>query len=660
MKLRPASFLFLLSILTYALLSWALGFYWDEFPMTWIFFRLGPEALAKYFSTNRPFWGMIYQLTLPLVGPNPIAWQLIAVLLRWISAVLLHQILRLTFPRQPRLAIIVAALFLVYPGFGQHFISMMYSHFYIVLNIFLLSLYLSLLAIKRPILHIPALLLALLNVLTMEYFYFLEFVRIALFFIALERDKKRTALFSSPYLILFISVTIWRAFFFPYQTTNYKYVALEALKANPIMGMMKLLESILLSFWESVLHAWLSLFSPDFSALGLATVTVTVILALAAAALTFFFLLPSSSYGRPKTDDSDLPSADYWSLITLGFFAWLLGGGQFWLVGILPKIDFNGDRFNLSFMLGASLLLAALILSLQKWPRIQYGIFAVIIGLAVGRQFILANAYRRDWDMQRNLFWQMTWRMPSLRPGTAVITNDLPVTFYSDNSLSAPLNWIYGPSGKMDYILYFASVRIAEGRAMEQGFVPNLPIEQDYLAAMFHGNTSNMVVLNFSPPGCLRILDPEIDPLNKLIPPDLRDAAFLSNPGMVGVEASATLPEQFYGSEPHQSWCYYFEKADLDRQLGYWPEVASIGDAAYALGDRPNDPLEHFVFIEGYAHVENWNRARELTKESYRFSKDVMRPMLCALWTRISEQTADSAAKQAAVSQIRDEIKCQP
>ncbi|HNO30226.1 MAG TPA: hypothetical protein PKI78_00475, partial [Anaerolineales bacterium] len=76
--MTPSVFLLAVALLTYGLFFWQRGFYWDEFPWVWIYFRLGPAMLTKTFTTSRPFWGMIYQLTLPLVGPNPWAWQLIA------------------------------------------------------------------------------------------------------------------------------------------------------------------------------------------------------------------------------------------------------------------------------------------------------------------------------------------------------------------------------------------------------------------------------------------------------------------------------------------------------------------------------------------------------------------------------------------------------
>ncbi len=210
----------------------------------------------------------------------------------------------------------------------------------------------------------------------------------------------------------------------------------------------------------------------------------------------------------------------------------------------------------------------------------------------------------------------------------------------------------------MDYIFYFASVRTQPGRALGQGLQPNLLIEQDYLAATFHGNTSQMVVLNFQPPACLRVLDPEIDPLNRLISPLLREAAMLSTTGPISAQNPVTLPGQFYNPEIPRRWCFYFEKAELARQLGDWAQVAKIGEQAYALGDHPNDPLENFVFIEGYAHAGQWEKASKLTKEAYRFSKEIMRPTLCKLWERIGREVPASPEKEAGVTGVMSELGC--
>jgi hypothetical protein len=115
-KIPVPLFLFILALLTYALFFWERGFYWDEAPWTWVYYRLGPAALTKLFSTSRPFWGLIYQVMLPLVGPHPWVWQILMVLLRWLSAVLVWAIFGQVWPKNPRSALWVSTLFLVYPA----------------------------------------------------------------------------------------------------------------------------------------------------------------------------------------------------------------------------------------------------------------------------------------------------------------------------------------------------------------------------------------------------------------------------------------------------------------------------------------------------------------------------------------------------------------
>ncbi len=651
--LHPSSFLLALALLAYAPFFWERGFYWDEAPWTWIYYRLGPAALAQTFSTSRPFWGMIYQVMLPLVGPYPWAWQILMIVLRWLTAVLVWKLFSRLFP-QSRLPLWAAALFLVYPGLGQNYVALMYTHFYIVLNAFLLSLYLSLLAVQRKsrLLHIPALALSIVNLLTMEYFYFLEFFRLLLFWFSFEglvKTKIRQSIrVYLPYLVIFIAITLWRAFFFTNQNASYSYQTLDDLKANFILGFGKLLLNMLHAFGETVPHAWLFPFEPiDLTTLGLYTVIGAFTLALAATLLAGLYLCRISNTELPISNNS---------FLFLGLIAWLLGGGAFWLVGerTLPQLHFSADRFTLSFMLGSSLIVAALLGFLARYPKLQLTLLALLIGFSVGKHFQTNAIYRRDWDTQRAFFWQMSWRAPSLEPGTAIITNDLPVTVFSDNSLSGPLNWIYSPYGKMDTILYFASVRAQEGRALGENLRPGIDFEQNYLATTFHGNTSRLIVANFAPPGCFRVLDPEIDPHNKLIPPDLRDVAFLSNPAMIGSHDPAVLPA-FYGSEIPRGWCYYFSQAELARQNGDWQRVVDLYQQAQTLGDRPNDPLENFVFIEGYAHTGQWAEARKLTRETYKFSKEVMRPTLCLLWARIERNVTGSVDLVAAA---RQELEC--
>lgn len=652
--------LFIVAALTYGLFFWERGFYWDEAPWTWIYYRLGPAALTKTFSTSRPFWGMIYQVTMPLLGPYPWRWQFLMVILRWLTAVLVWMLLRQVWPKDERPALWGSLLFLVYPGLGQNFIALMYSHFYIVLNCFLFSLYLSVLAIRQPdrrvLLTIAALAFSVVNLLTMEYFYFMEFLRFVLFWIVLDGDWKqrirRATLLFIPYFAIMVGVTLWRLFFFENQNASYSYVTLDLLHENPLLGIATLFRAVGMAFWETVVHAWAFPFeATGVEQLGLRVTILAALLVLVSAILIALYLLLRRLERTER--------APVWQIFLLGFASWLLAGGSFWLVGIEPQLHFSADRFTMPFMLGSSIFLVAVLSLLHARPRLQYSLLALLIAFSIGKQFETNIAYVRDWDVHQDLFWQMSWRIPAMERNTALISNDLPVTYFSDNSLSGPLNWIYGREGEMDHILYFISIRLNRGLP---DLVPELPIEQNYLAKTFHGNTSQLLVIDYSPPGCMRVLDPQIDSANRLLVPLLREAASLSNTEMIHQQSAMTLPASLFAPEPVHGWCYYFEKADLARQFGDWQKVAELGDIAFQLDDHPNNPVERFVFIEGYAHIGDWERAVRLSRESYRVSKNYVGPLLCRLWQRIEAETAGdlSDGRSEALAEIKSMLACKP
>src|SRR5262245_40147075 len=129
--LRPSMVLLGVAILTYGLLIPKLGFYWDELPMVWIRYQLGSEALTRYFSTNRPVWGVLHQITTRLLPPIPVYWQVFALLWRWLGAVIVYILMAKLWKDKPQSALGIALLFLVYPGFNQHWAAYLFGHFYV-------------------------------------------------------------------------------------------------------------------------------------------------------------------------------------------------------------------------------------------------------------------------------------------------------------------------------------------------------------------------------------------------------------------------------------------------------------------------------------------------------------------------------------------------
>jgi hypothetical protein len=665
-RFYPPILLLVITILAYGLLIPQMGFYWDDLPISWIRYQLGPEALTQYFSLNRPVWGVLYQLTTRIIPQVPIYWQVFALLWRWLGAVVVWGIARQLWKDKPRFALGVALLFLVYPGFNQQWAAFLYSHFFIVLFFFLFSLLCMLGARDQPnrywLWTSMGMFSSALNLWMMEYFFTLELMRIGVIWTALreesmtirERSKRALGLWL-PYLAVFVLAVLSRLFIFNNQV--YGISLTEQLKTTPLETLIHLVESILLSLRLVIQDAWVQVLRlPDPLIAGPVPTTYFIIVLVAIIVAMLSLLLA----GRDHIQNYRMDLKDAAYAIGLGMLAVFLAGWPFWLIRFQTSLAWPANRFTLPFMFGVSLILAGLI-SLVPWQSLRNILIVLLVGLAVGRQFLWARDYRQDWEMQKSLFWQLTWRAPGIKPDTLVLLNEGALDYYADNSLSSALNWIYAPdnhSQHIEYVLFYPTTRLRNALPELQ---KDIPIYFDYLAGEFNGNTSQTLAIYFDPPGCLRVLDPEIEGRNRLIPETslMRFAAHISSPDLITRQLQARMPE-VYAPAPENRWCYYFEKADLARQFADWEEVVSLGETAFQLDEHPHDPVELFVFIEGYAHVRDWERSLELSRESQQGSSDQMRPLLCLLWERIETETAESLERSRVLSEVKSIFACNP
>ena len=120
-------------------------------------------------------------------------------------------------------------------------------------------------------------------------------------------------------------------------------------------------------------------------------------------------------------------------------------------------------------------------------------------------------------------------------------------------------------SDQLDYFLYFSDVRLGLGlKKLEK----DIPIFQKYRSFNFSGNTSNIIAYKFEPPSCLMIMDRVFS--NSITNPNLSDLQTkelrLTNLDLIQTSPQNSPPAYLFGGAPEESWCYYFEKADLARQ----------------------------------------------------------------------------------------------
>ncbi|MHC1784048.1 MAG: hypothetical protein AB9891_15055 [Anaerolineaceae bacterium] len=671
--LYPAAFLILCTLAYGLLIPW-LGFYWDDWPYLFFSKTLGSTGFWQVFENDRPFLSLVYSIFVPLIGPNPLVWQIFGILSRWFTVLSLWWLLNLTWPENRRQNVWVAALFAVYPGFTQQWISVIYSQAYLLLCCFILSIAGMVYAQRNPRFFWPAtglsLLASALSLFSTEYFFGIELLRPLFLLVVLHQvgiggwktKIWKGALIWLPYLLLFLGFGIWRAFFF--QSSNYDVTVLTELTSAPENTFISLLMNMVSNGFTGGWAAWNQTFglphSFDFSIRGTQLYWVVVF---AAAILVFLFLIKTTTIKtQVEPNKRNFPNSWCWQAIMIGLAGLLVGSLPFWIASLPFTLVFQWDRFTLAMMIGSALFIAGLIDLFIHTSRQKVGLVSILIAMAVGFQFQASNTYKREWASMQDLFWQLSWRAPNLKPGTMILTHEFPFKYYSDNSLTAVLNWIYAPddhSPKLPYILNYLSVRL---KGAVPSLNPNVPIEQDYRALSFSGSTSDSLVVFFSYPGCLRMMDPiftNSETLPKL-PENIIAAIPLSDLSRIETDLGpAILPSNLFGLEPSGTWCYYFQKVDLARQIRDWQQAASLAEEARAQSLSPADPSEWMPFIETYAMTGKVDEALSLTEQVFGYNP-LLGPGLCQIWQRVS--TSESSVQGLAYpsGEVLSKLQCDP
>ncbi|HSS97522.1 MAG TPA: hypothetical protein VLK33_10855, partial [Terriglobales bacterium] len=579
---------------------------------------------------------------------------------RWFSVLSFWWLLRLLWPRRERFAEVAALIFALYPGFSQQPIALTYSLYWMYYSFFLASLSLTIIALRSKRrgtwLTVAALALSALTMLSTEYFYGLELLRPLIIWIGLgnktltaQERRNKTATLWSPYFLFVIIAFAWR-FVLANQPGNlYSTGLVTSFLSNPIATFANQIAIMLGDFWEAGLAAWTRVAAP-LNALELSSKVTWLyaIVVLAAAGLVALALK------SPKETEFKERREVFW----IGTAGLLLGGLSFWIAELPLRLTFAWDRFTIPMMFGVAILFALAFDIFKVNPKAKVIFVAALLGLSTGYHFFNANTYREEWETQQNFFKQLAWRAPYIEPATALLSVEPPLEHYTDNSLTAPLNWIYSREQITDTIPYYMAYLDLRADAELLG-AGDVAIDKVYRSDHYVGNNKSIIIFYYAPPACLRILDPELDTLFPKLPEILAEQAPRSNLARISAQPDIANNPQFpfWNAKPENSWCYYFEKADLARQLGNWRQVAEYGDIAFKLDDSPNHPAERTPFIEGYAHVGNWDRAIQLTEDALEINP-LMQPMLCKLWERIALETTESAERTAALNQVQGNLSC--
>lgn len=592
-----------------------LGFYFNDWhPLSG---EVAGVSAYSLFKLERPGVGYLYDLTYPILGPHPLAWQWFTFALRLGGVICFLLILRRLWPERKLETRLAALLMAIYPGFLQQPIALTFSNHFITQGAALLSIFLTVLSFQSNkrwqqfFFMAAAMGLELSYLFVYEYMLGFEVFRLLLMALLIRRRGinrfwplvGRTLLHYLPYLLTLFGFLYWRIFsFVSIRPTTDLRVLTAAYQADPLGMFGRLLLETLRDALETAFLAWgLPLVQTLKSVPGWLAALAGG-LGLLAGGLVMFF----SRCWKPTDRLANFSTEWIW-IGSLGLL-----GAVFPVVLSNREVRFDNllDRYTLHAAACACLLLSGLIFRLFRHQTARW-VHILLVVSAVAAMAGNAQTFIQRWEAQKQTWWQLTWRVPQLKPDTALVAVLPPgLRLMEGSEVWTPANWIYYPG---EGSLYLTGEVLDE--ASLQDIQSRVDAPRNFRNILFTNKFDQMLLISMPSTGsCLHVMDGRQVETSGLEDALTLEAAPYSVISQVMVEKDPVTMPPLFGPEPERGWCYDYQKASLARQQGDWVEVARLADDASSRGLAPADPSEWLPFLEGYWNVGRPADALRLTE----------------------------------------------
>jgi len=620
---RVFALLALVSGLAYLPFVAGFGYFNDDWYLMYAAGARGVSVFADIFSIDRPGRVLVMVPAWLLFGGNPLYYNLSAYLFRLAGGLGFCFLLRHLWRRQRTETVLMALLFLVYPGFLNQPNAIDYQSHIVGLAAAVFSLALTLKAVlsrrgfAKVVFFALSTLLGWFALWQMEWYIGFEFLRWAAVFLLANREARTlwrrlagTLRAAWPVIAVPALFLLWRiAFFKPERGATDLGLQLDNVIQSPLRTGLTWLASlfsdsldVLLLAWGAPLSSLLAwVWSRDLLLVGLA-------LGAAALGVFLYFLRQFETTLTDKMTD--------WRPEAL----WL--GGTSALAGLLPVILVNRSvdfgfysRYSLVSSAGAVVFLVALLYSLESLP-LRKVLAAGLVLVAVFTHYANSQRAVQVTQATREFWWQVSWRIPQLEKNTTLVTSYPQVAIEEDYFIWGPASLIYFPQQENPKFIQpgvFAAL-------LNQDTVTKTLLREgqefdNRRTIRTYKNYRNLLVL--TQPGadsCVQVIDGAQPVYSRDETASIRVIGPFSEIEHILVNLPASPPPALvFGPEPKHGWCYYYQKASLAKQRGEWGEIVQLGKQVQGQGLEAGDLVEWMPFLEAYAHEGQASRLETLS-----------------------------------------------
>lgn len=650
------------ALLAYAPFIGRFGFYNDDWYLLYGALTQGTEQFGPIFASDRPLRAVHMAFMWNLFGANIVWYHVSAILLRVISGWGLYSIIRRVWPSQQISATLAALFLVIYPGFTDMPNAYDYQSHILAFALAVVSILLTVIAFQsqKTVWRVTSLVFASLLQLVylglMEYYIGLEALRVfLLYLLVLHREPTRgfkSTLLKSivwflPGIIFSFLFLFWRGFFLDgsRETTNLTFILEQFVSAIHLRAPWLLL-NFFQDWLKATLLAWGVPLNMLLETLRLKHLAAAIFVGLLGAGILWLLLKKGiigsfSEMGDEPTNAQTFREMGWIGLLAIIFAILPANLGDRHIV--FPSYT----RFSFPPSIGVSLLLTAIWgLHLRSTMKIAFPVVMVFIGITT--HFANGIGMVERWDVMRDFWWQVSWRVPQIQPETLIAATYANESVPEDYHIWGPANLIFYPESQRD-----------DKKNIELALTASTYTHSDLMHMMLgefseinrrsftsRNDFGNLLVMSMPASNiCVHVQDGKLPLISDFDRTEIMVTAPLSQIERVDVtESSKTPPQVIFGSEPDHGWCYYYQKASLAHQQGNWQEAANLWQEARELNLYPHDKVELLPFLEAYAHLGDEQMLRQLTPSL--MSTRISRSIICEAYEADQRkiQNSDPAA----------------
>ncbi len=660
--------LLVIVIVTYGYQVFEMGYYQDDWEFIYSHGFESNNINLSFFLHNRPAVGWFYLFLIPILGIKPYIWHLFIILIRWLSLTGFWWSFRMIWPRRIFEIAWILALMAVYPAFSQHSASITYMPYFFSLALFAFSLGLNVLSIKKtswwPYLTFTSILLSIFRLVLFESFLELELLRpLFIWIVLLEKHKAGKKIWHQlwkqwcPYLAVFLVYLFYLLFWLPKYlpvTQNLTPVWSQLLVALGPNEIVKFANRVLQDMIFINIESWLAPLDPgNINLLAKANWLswgFGLILTLIFGWLTYQ-LSKKIENSENKTNHFAL------SLVLIGIIGVFLASLPIWLDNYQSIRNSQDGHFFIGSMLGSTFFL----MGCSYWfarTRIKLSILlGIVLGFSLASQMQTVNKYRLNWSYQRDYYWQMAWRAPGIKKGTAVVGLKLPIGYANNDHIGYALNQMFYPNqNSFDLpIWFFQADTLLKKKDPELKTV--FPMDYSFPGNYFSGSMDQIIITDYSEGGsCLHVITSEdllIDDLSS----NQQKLYRLSDQHWIDLHPSQNvdLSEEIFGTEPPHGWCYYYQMIERSLQENDWETASNLADMANEEGLVAKRGREYTPIILAYIRTNQLEKAVQTTIQGEMMDKDLAK-YFCSLW---ASENQKSTGLSDTYSEIKTLLTCE-